>query len=111
MLSGTATRAIGHGAARIPGLRRIPVFKLLAIAEIALLARTHATRLDRDERRRLVDLVRAARGRPSTLSEAEREELARLVAKTEPRRFVGLAADKLSPVPLPGRLVHGRQRG
>jgi hypothetical protein len=32
------------------------------------------------------------------------------VAKAEPRLFVGSVADKLSPVPLPRRLVQGPKR-
>lgn len=94
---------------RLPGVRRLPVFKLLAIAEIAMLARTHFSRLDAQERSRLVELVRTGRGRARNLRPAEREELAALVAKLEPRQFAGLAADKLSPVPLPRRFVHGRR--
>jgi hypothetical protein len=110
VLKNAATRAIAHGASRIPGLKRLPVLKLLAIGEIALLARTHVTKLDPAERRRLVELVRKGRGRPSKLSPEEREELSRLVAKAEPRLFAGAVADKLSPVPLPGRLVRGPRR-
>jgi hypothetical protein len=94
---------------RIPGLKRLPVMKLIAIGEIALLARSHAMKLDPDERRRLVALVRKGRGRRSRLSAEEREELSKLVAKAEPRLFAGLVADKLSPVPLPRRLVRGRR--
>jgi hypothetical protein len=41
------------------------------------------------------------------LTERERDELARLAAKAEPRLFLGLVVDKLSPVPLPKRLVFG----
>lgn len=95
---------------RLPGLRRLPMFKLLALAEIALLARDHLGRLDPAERSRLLHLVRTGRGRTRNLSDAEREELATLVAKVDPRRFAGLAADKLSPVPLPRRLVEGPPR-
>lgn len=95
---------------RIPGLRRLPVLKLLAIGEIVLLARTHLSKLDPRERRRLVELMRAGRGRPRNLSPADREELALLVAKAEPRLFAGSVADKLSPVPLPRRVVQGRRR-
>jgi hypothetical protein len=102
--------AIARGARRVPGLRRLPVLKLLAIGEIALLARTHIARLDRHERRRLIELLRKGRGRPRNLTEAERDELQRLVAKTEPRLFAGLAADRLSPVPLPRRLTRGPRR-
>jgi hypothetical protein len=102
-----ANRLVKHGLTRVPGLRRLPVLKLLAIAEIALLARDHLGRLAPDERRRLLTLVRKGR---SHLSEDERAELAVLVAKAEPRRFAGAAVDKLSPVPLPHRLLYGRDR-
>ena len=88
-------------ASRAPFLKRLPMLKLLAIGEIALLAREHVSLLDADERRKLLGLVRKGKGRTRNLSEKEREELARLVAKAEPRRFAGLVADKLSPVPLP----------
>ena len=107
MLRGAATRGIAHGVSRIPGLKRLPVMKVLAVGEIALLARTHASKLTPEERRRLVSLVREGRGRPSNLDAQEREELAGLVQKAEPRLFAGLVADKLSPVPLPRRITHG----
>jgi hypothetical protein len=83
------------------------VVKLLAAAELALLARDHVTRLSSDERRRLVVLVRVGRGRRSRLTEDERDELEGLLAKLQPRRLVGEAIDRLSPVPLPNRLVFG----
>jgi hypothetical protein len=101
---------IGRAATRVPGLKRLPVMKLLAIGEIALLVRAHASLLEADERRRLVALVRKGRGRARNLTPDEREELAGLVAKAEPRRFAGLVADKLSPVPLPRRVVEGPRR-
>jgi hypothetical protein len=95
---------------KIPGLKRLPVMKLIAIAEIALLAHSHAAKLSTDERRRLIALVRKGRGRRSRLSDEERDELGRLVAKAEPRLFAGAVVDKLSPVPLPRRLVRGPRR-
>jgi hypothetical protein len=101
----TTAKLLGRGAARIPGLKRLPLVKLVAVGEIALLARRHATLLDSAERRRLLELVRRGRGRTRNLSEDERAELAVLVAKAEPRRFAVLAADALSPVPLPKRLT------
>ena len=110
MFRGVATTAIAAGARRIPGLKRLPVLKLLAIGEIALLARTHAIKLAPEERRRLFELVRKGRGRPSRLGPAERDELQTLVAKAEPRIFAGEAADRLSPVPLPRRLKHGPKK-
>lgn len=84
------------------------MLKLLALAEVALLVRDHVTRLEPAERRRAFELVRRGRGRGGGLSEREREELAALIAKAQPRLLLGLAAQKLSPVPLPGRIVRGR---
>ena len=111
MVRDAATRTLAHGVGRIPGLRRLPLLKVLAIGEVALLARSHLRKLDPDERRRLIELLRTGRGRSRNLSAHERDELTRLVAKAEPRLFAGSVADKLSPVPLPRRVVQGRRRG
>lgn len=86
-------------------IRRLPLFRLLLIAELALLVRDHLRRLDPAERRRLWELVR--RG-PGMLPD-ERAELRALVAKIEPRMLAGAVAEKFSPVPLPSRLT-GRGR-
>ena len=77
-------------------VRRMPFFKLLAIAQTALLARRHLQRFDGTDRRRLADLVR--RGR--RMSAAERDELRALLAKLGPREFAFAAADRFSPLPL-----------
>jgi len=90
--------------------RGVPVLALLSAAEIAMAARAHLSKLDGAQRRRLLVLVRKAHGRPSSLVTHEREELAALVALLEPRLFVGAAADKLSPVPVPKRLLYGPKR-
>ncbi len=90
--------------------RGVPVLALLSAAEVALLARTHVTKLNGAERRRLLALVAKARGRPGALGDGERDELAVLVSKLEPRRFVGSAADRLSPVPVPKRVLYGKPR-
>jgi ABC-type phosphate/phosphonate transport system ATPase subunit len=79
-------------------VQRVPVARLIALGELGLLAREHVRRLDPDERRRVIELLRRARGRPSRLSGRERRELARLVAKAEPRLFATAAAKKLRPV-------------
>jgi hypothetical protein len=91
-------------------LRHVPIVRLLAVAEVALVAHDHVARLEPQERRRILELVRIGRGRPQRLSEAQREELRQLVAKSEPRLFVGEVAEKLSPVKLPGRIVRGRKK-
>jgi hypothetical protein len=104
------SRSIGRAAERLPGLRRLPVMRLLILGEVVLLARTHIERLTPKERRRLVVLMRTARGRPSTLSSREHDELQSLIQKAEPRMFVGEAVERLSPVPLP-RGVRTRLRG
>jgi hypothetical protein len=98
---------LGKASGRVPGLRHIPVVKLLAAGELALLARDHIGRLSPPERRRLLVLVRAGRGRRSRLTDDERDELAGLLAKFQPRLLMGEAIDRLSPVPLPRRLVFG----
>jgi hypothetical protein len=95
---------------KIGPLRQIPVLRLLAAAEILVLARDHLMMLDPQERRRVAELIRRGRGRRRNLTQAEREELGRLIAKAHPRLFAGLVVEKLSPVRLPSRLVRGKQR-
>jgi hypothetical protein len=102
-------RTLARAAAKAPGIKRLPVVKLLVAAEVAVLARDHVQRLTPAERRRVLELVRIGRGRPSNLAEADREELSALVAKAEPRLLAGQAVDALSPFPLPRRLVYGRR--
>jgi hypothetical protein len=81
-------------------LRRLPLARILILAEVGMLAKDHYERLSPAERRRLVVLVRDAKGRPSNLSDRHRRELDALVAKIEPKRFATTAAEKFSPVPL-----------
>jgi hypothetical protein len=85
-------------------IRRLPFLKLIAVVELALLARRHLGALSPHERRRMAELAR--RGRK--LTAAERDELRRLALKLEPRAFAGSAVNKFSPVRLPRRLTHGR---
>jgi hypothetical protein len=103
------TRGLARGSERIPALRKVPVFRLLAAAEVLLLAREHVVRLEPAERRRLVELVRIGHGRRRNLTPQQRDELALLVEKAAPREFLGEAASRLSPVPLPQRLIRGRR--
>ena len=88
--------------------KRLPIFKVLAVAEIAMLARRHVQLLEPEDRRRFADLVK--RGRH--LSDAEKDELRAITMRLEPRAFAGAAADSLSPIPLPRKLTgldkHGK---
>ena len=62
--------------------------RVLAIAQVAILVRHHATLLERDERNRLGELVAQSKGRPrKNLTANEREELLRLAQKLEPGAF------------------------
>ena len=90
-------------AARGRAAKQVPLFKVVTIAQIAMLARQHFQTLSPAERRRLVELVRRSRG----LSEPERVELRELTAKLDPKAFAGAAADRLSPFPLPRRFTGG----
>lgn len=83
---------------KIPVVRRLPVARLIILAEIAILAGEHVGRLDARERRRVLELLRRGRGRPSNLSQRERAELAMLVAKAEPKLFARAVAKKFSPL-------------
>ena len=105
--SGLVTITLVKASGRVPGLRRIPVVKLLSAAQLALLARDHVSRLSPSERRRLVVLVRVGRGRRTRLTGAERTELEDILVKLQPRLLMGEAINRLSPVPLPRRLVFG----
>ena len=85
-------------------LSRIPFFKFLAIAQIALLAGRHYRHLEPAERRRMAALVRKGFAATPT----ERRELRSLVDKLDLRGLAGGAVSRLSPLPLPKRLTGAR---
>jgi hypothetical protein len=87
--------------------RGVPVARLVLVGEVGLMARRHFLRLERGERRRLLVLLAKTRGRPGRLTRRERAELALLLAKLEARLFLGSAIKRLSPVPVPRRLLYG----
>jgi hypothetical protein len=78
---------------------------LLAAGEVVLAVRNHITlRLSEKDRRRMLEIVRASKGRPSNLSDRDRRELKSLLDKVEPRelaktvatsRFAGKSAKSL----------------
>lgn len=94
MVNSMLTRTL----ARAGPLRRLPLARLLALAELALLARQHVVKLEPHERRRIRELVIRGRGKPSNLTAHERSELAMLVAKTDPKLFATTALRKMSPI-------------
>jgi hypothetical protein len=108
MPSSSANKGLARVARRLPYLKRLPILRLLALGEILVLAKEHLDKLEPQERRRLIVLLRDGRGRPSNLSKRQRAELEGLIAKAEPRLFAGTAAEKLSPIPLPDSVVRGR---
>jgi tellurite resistance protein len=78
---------------------------LLAAAEVVMAVRNHVTdRLTPRERNRIVEIVRSSKGRPSNLSNRERNELQTLLAKVEPADL----AKKVVASPFAGRLRRRR---
>ena len=53
--------------------------------------------------------MRIATGRRGRLTPGERFELARLIAKADPKLFAGLVVQKFSPVPFPKRMVRAKR--
>ena len=79
----------------------------LLAAEVALIAGRHFGRLTGEERRRLLALLGSAASHRGHLDARERGELAFLTAKLEPRLFLGTAVRRVSPVPIPARVLYG----
>ena len=92
----------GVSFSRVAWLRRIPAARLIALAELAVLVRDHYWKLEPQERRRVLELLRRTHGRPANLTRRERAELAALVAKTDPRLFVENAVHRVTGLSLPG---------
>jgi hypothetical protein len=86
-----------------------PIVGVLLAAEIAAMAWTHLAMLNGAQRRRLLALLGQARGRLGSLSDSEREELWALIATLQPRLFLGSATRRLSPLPVPKRVLYGRR--
>jgi hypothetical protein len=97
--SGAGDRAAA-GAARGKWLARGAW--LLALAEVAVVVKSHFDRLDQKERNRLVEIVKTSKGRPSNLDDKERRELRQLIEKIGPgelgrsmaTRFTGFAGKR-----------------
>jgi hypothetical protein len=89
--------------------KTVPLARLLLVGEVALLTGRHLKKLNGEERRRLGSLVLGSARKRGTLSAGERVELLRLVAKLEPRLLFATAVRRVSPVPIPGRILYGKR--
>ena len=81
--------------ARVPWMLRR--FSWALLLNLALVARDHWRALPDSDRRRIGELVRKSRGRPTGLTAAERRELLGLMRRVD---FIGLGRDVL---PFAGR--------
>src|SRR2546426_8490005 len=100
MLRSPWVKRLSHG---------VPVARVLLVAEVAIVARRHLSKLDGAQRRRLLTLLIRSRGWPRSLTAAERLEFLYLVGRLEPRLLLGTALRRLSPVPVPKRVLYGRR--
>lgn len=89
--------AAARAAQRLPGLRRLPLARLVIVTELAILAKTHLDRLTPAERRRLLELLAQAHGWPKNLSGRNSREFEKLVGKLEPKLFAHTAVEKFVP--------------
>jgi hypothetical protein len=66
---------------------------LLAATEVVLAVRNHInTRLSDKDRQRMLEIVKASKGRPSNLSDRQRKELKGLLDQVEPKELVKTVA-------------------
>ena len=91
---------ISRTLSRARVLRKLSLVRLVAVAEVIVLANEHVHKLEPQEWKRLVELVKRGKARPSHLTTRERRELTALLAKAEPKQFVSRAMLKITGVPL-----------
>ena len=66
---------------------------MLAAAEVVLAVRNHINmRLSEKDRQRMVEIVKASKGRPSNLSDRQRKELRGLLDQVEPKELAKTVA-------------------
>jgi hypothetical protein len=90
---------VGSTTAMFRLMKKMPLFRLLAVGKTALLARRHLRRLEPGDRQRLLELVRKGR----RMRPMERDELRAILSKLGPREFAYATAEAFSPVKLPRR--------
>ena len=74
------------------------VGRMIAVGEIALIAKRHLENLDAGEGTELRDLITKSKGRPGNLTKSERSRLGSLVSKLEPAGFARNAAKTAVPL-------------
>lgn len=72
--------------------------RIIAIAELALVAKRHLDKLGPGEVGELRNLLVKSKGRPNNLSSRERSRIQELVAKLEPGAFARSAASSAVPL-------------
>jgi hypothetical protein len=77
----------------------------IGAAEAAMITRRHWTQLEPHERKRLYALIRKSRGRPSKLTQAERDEASALLQKLDYAKLGGDVTGTLLPFGPFSRLV------
>ena len=75
-------------------MKHVPLLRLVALGQLALLAHRHLSALSPQERSRLLELAR----KPHKLTARERSELRALAAKLEPGAFAKHAARTVAPL-------------
>jgi hypothetical protein len=78
---------------------------VIAALEVAWMANRHWRRLEPEERRRLIELAKKSKGRPSKLTEKERREADELLQKLNYAELGGSVASTVLPFRPLGRLV------
>ena len=86
------------GSAAAAGSRWVIWLRILVLANVALAIKRHMDLLEAAEKRDLADLVRRSKGRPSNLTDSERERLRELVEKLEPVELAREAAESVIPL-------------
>lgn len=71
---------------------------LLALAEVAVVLKSHFDRLEPKERNRLVEIVKTSKGRPSNLNDKERRELRKLIDKIGPGELGRSVATRITGI-------------
>ena len=100
----------GKFFARRKAFRGVPLMWAFAVAEALAATRRHFAGVDPKKRRRVVELARKSKGRPSNLTSAEKKELTRLVGEMDLWQLSKDLAAVASPVGMPGHRKKQAQR-